>query len=79
VLVEAEIFLRHDAVLRAIDNLECDAEFTRLNFAPCNYVNGKGRTERKIVMTRDGFAFLVMGFTGKRAAEFKQGLIYYLR
>ncbi|MCC3159724.1 Rha family transcriptional regulator [Hymenobacter sp. 15J16-1T3B] len=65
----------HKSVLRAIDNLECDAEFSRRNFAPSTYTDGRGKTQRSVIMSKDGFAFLVMGFTGKRAAQFKQGYI----
>ena len=53
---------RHDHVLRAIDNLECSPEFT-------------GRTLRSFTLTRDGFAFLCMGFTGKEAAQWKEKYI----
>lgn len=65
----------HKAVLRALDNLHCDAEFGRLNFAPIAYRDRRNREQRAVVMTRAGFAFLVLGFTGQKAAEFKQGYV----
>ncbi|TGE05610.1 Rha family transcriptional regulator [Hymenobacter fodinae] len=65
----------HKNVLRAIDNLECDAEFSRLNFAPGTYTDQRGKKQRCIIMTKEGFTMLVMGFTGKRAAQFKQDYI----
>jgi phage regulator Rha-like protein len=49
--------------LRAIDNLDCDADFRRHNFVLANYSDAQGKPRRKVTMTRDGFAFLFMGFT----------------
>lgn len=72
-LTVAETFgKRHADVLRAIENLECSAEFTERNFASSEYRDSTGRALHKIVMTQDGFSFLVMGFTGKEAARFKE-------
>lgn len=65
----------HKAVLRAMSNLYCDAEFARLNFAPSDYTDRRGKKQRQVLMTRAGFTFLAMGFTGQKAAEFKQGYI----
>ncbi|UWL60716.1 Rha family transcriptional regulator [Brucella pseudintermedia] len=62
---------RHANVLRAIDDLECSPRFTQLNFEFSDYLDSTGRKLRSVNMTKDGFAFLVMGFTGKRALEFK--------
>lgn len=66
----------HKLVLRAIRNLECSAEFTGRNFAPCFYFSElRNNVKRKLpmyYMTRDGFTLLVMGFTGKIAARFKE-------
>lgn len=70
---------RHTEVLRAIDNLECSGDFYRRNFASVTYeyVNGRGGRQegRSVDMTKDGFTFLVMGFTGKKAARFKEAYI----
>lgn len=72
----AEAFNRsHKSVLKALSNLTCDAEFNRLNYAPIAYSDRRKRKQRAVMMTRAGFVFLVMGFTGKRAGEFKQGYI----
>jgi Rha family phage regulatory protein len=65
----------HKTVLRALGNLQCDAEFNRLNYAPIAYRDGRNREQRAVMMTRAGFAFLVMSFTGQKAAEFRQGYI----
>jgi anti-repressor protein len=64
---------RHYNVLRDIDNLECPENFRRLNFEEGVYtLSSTGPQEHRYFdMTKDGFTFLVMGFTGKKAAEFK--------
>jgi Rha family phage regulatory protein len=66
---------KHKNVLQAFDRLECEAEFSRLNFKPITYTDSRHRQQRQIVMTRAGFTFLVLSFTGKKAAEFRQGYI----
>lgn len=65
----------HKTILRSIDNLECSDEFTRHNFVPCKYKNQKNVAQREYLVTKDGFVFLVMGFTGKAAALFKEQFI----
>ena len=67
----------HKNILQSIDKLECSDEFRELNFQLCfeisNLQNGRKQPYYKI--TRDGFAFLCMGFTGKEAAHFKEEYI----
>ncbi len=65
----------HKNVLRDIENLECSAEFSRLNFEPRDYIDERGKTQPMIEMTRDGFTILVMGFTGKEAMQWKEAYI----
>lgn len=65
----------HKNVLRAIDNIACSAEFTRLNFEPVDFIDKNGDARRMFRMTRDGFVFLTMGFTGKAAAAWKEAYI----
>jgi Rha family phage regulatory protein len=66
---------QHKNVLQSIDNLECSDEFSRLNFQPRDYVDERGKVQPMIEMTRDGFTFLVMGYTGTKAAQFKEAYI----
>ena len=66
---------RHDDVLKAIKNLGCSEQFNARNFAAVKYVDAKGESRKSYLMTRDGFSFLVMGFRGKEAAEFKEAYI----
>ncbi len=65
----------HDNVLRDIRNLECSEDFRLLNFEESSYTNKQGREMPMFTMTRDGFAFLALGFTGKAAAEWKEKYI----
>lgn len=77
----AEIFSKeHKNVLRDIRELDCSDEFRGLNFEPSLKIrqlpNGMGeRQDPYYLITRDGFVFLVMGFTGKTAAKFKEAYI----
>lgn len=74
----AEAFEKnHKDVLRNIDHILSEdsgysTEFNRRNFAPINYTDARGRKQRCYAMTRDGFTALAMGFTGKKAARFKE-------
>lgn len=72
----AEVFgKRHTDVLRTIRNLECSPEFTERNFALSEYADTTGRKLPMYTITRDGFAFLASGFTGKEAAQWKEKYI----
>jgi Rha family phage regulatory protein len=79
----AETFKKeHKNVLRDIEQkiLSVAPEsFCRLNFELTSQTvdmpNGGTRKEKMYLMTRDGFAFLAMGFTGKKAAVFKVAYI----
>ena len=74
----AEVFGKlHKNVLRDIQNLECSAEFAKLNFELCHKNNElqSGKPQPYYEITRDGFTFLVMGFTGKLAAQYKEQFI----
>jgi len=62
---------RHTEVLRAIRNLDCPGDFKRRNFASFKTNDLTGVSTSHVDMTRDGFTFLAMGFTGRRAAEWK--------
>ena len=71
-LLVAERFGKeHKNVLRDIENLSCSEEFRRLNFEHTPYVHPQnGQTYKMYVMTKDGFTFLVMGYTGETAGKF---------
>lgn len=76
----AEVFAKqHKDVLRKIESLDCSPEFTSAHF--CAHVqtieigNGATRESKYYEMTKDGFIFLVMGFTGAAAAKIKEAYI----
>lgn len=66
---------RHDNVLRDIESMECSEEFRLLNFEEIYYKDEYRRKQKAYAMTRDGFTFLVMGYRGKKAAQFKEAYI----
>ncbi|EEU9675549.1 transcriptional regulator, partial [Escherichia coli] len=72
----AEFFRKlHKNVIQKIEALECSSEFTELNFKPSEYTDSTGRKLPMYQITKNGFVFLVMGFTGKKAAAFKEAYI----
>ncbi len=72
----AEFFgKRHERVLDKIRNLDCSAKFTEHNFVSSEYTDPTGRKLPMYQITKNGFVFLVMGFTGKKAAAFKEAYI----
>ncbi|WP_434082809.1 Rha family transcriptional regulator [Enterobacter hormaechei] len=64
----------HDKVVNRIENLDCSAEFLTRNFRRVKFEH-KGRSLNAYEVTKDGFTFLAMGFTGKKAAAFKENYI----
>lgn len=63
---------RHDHVLRDIDKLISDSpNLGREMFIETTYINERGKTYKCYLMNRDGFSLLAMGFTGKKALEWK--------
>ncbi|CAJ1837914.1 TPA: Rha family transcriptional regulator [Aeromonas veronii] len=73
----AELFGKeHRNVLRAIRSLDCDEKFAALNFELTDFIDKNGVSRPEYLMTKDGMVFLVMGFTGKQAAQFK---LLYIR
>jgi Rha family phage regulatory protein len=73
----AEVFGKmHHHVMRDIDALDCSREFRESNFGLSSYKPERAKRSYPMYeMTRDGFTFLAMGFTGERAAQFKEGYI----
>lgn len=69
----------HRHVLRDIRELECSDLFKESNFGLSFYIrdlDNRGQHKYPLYyMTKDGFIFLVMGFTGQQAAKFKEDYI----
>ncbi|MGL2976512.1 Rha family transcriptional regulator [Acinetobacter nosocomialis] len=66
---------RHTNILRAIENLDSTKSFNELNFELVEYMDAKGESRPMYEMTKDGWMFLVMGFTGEKAAQIKIAFI----
>ena len=76
-LVAEKFGKEHGDVLKAIDALmskmsdnQCKGYFDDTSIE-VSQPNGGVRYSRVVVMNRDGFTLLVMGFTGKKALQFK--------
>lgn len=70
----AEIFgKQHKDVLRAIELKMADSpkDFNERNFALVKYKDSKGEKRPEYLLTKDGFIFVAMGFTGKAAFKFQ--------
>lgn len=70
----AEMFeKKHSSVVRAIENkIENDStQNCSQCFFKTKYKDASGKWNTKYLMNRDGFTFLAMGFTGKKADEWK--------
>lgn len=79
-LIVAEVFgKRNSDVLRDIRNLNCSDSFRERNFASMVIMNdlpqGGAQRSEYYEMTKDGFSFLVMGYTGEKAGQFKERFI----
>ena len=72
----ADIFKKeHRHVIRDINQLKCSPEFKKANFVEGFYISEQNKKLKCYDITRDGFAFLCMGFTGAKAAEWKEKYI----
>lgn len=62
---------RHDHILRDIDAIKKDVPNFGEMFIETMELDSYGRDRRIYYMNRDGFSLLAMGFTGKKALQFK--------
>lgn len=75
-LLVAEVFGKeHSKVVRDIESLSCSASFNAANFGVITYIDSRNREQTAYEMTKDGFSFLVMGYTGAKAGEYKERFI----
>lgn len=65
---------QHKHVTEKIRSLECSDQFLTANFSTVQF-DHRGNTYESYEMSKDGFMFLVMGFTGKKAAAIKESYI----
>lgn len=61
----------HKDVLESIRNLTAENSAVKNMFILTTYKNTRGREYEEYLMNRDGFSLLAMGFTGKKALEWK--------
>lgn len=71
---------RHDNVLRDIYKITeptsgLSEEFRQLNFEESSYKNNQNKKQPMFLLTKNGFAIVTMGFTGKNAMKFKEAYI----
>ena len=62
---------QHKHVLEAIENIKAENSAVISMFIESTYKAGTGKKYKCYEITRDGFSLLVMGFTGKKALEWK--------
>lgn len=69
----------HRNVLRDVESLECSESFRLLNFEQMFKIRelptGGQVKDRYYNISKDGFTILAMGYTGKKAMEFKEKYI----
>jgi len=74
--IVADVFGKtHKNVLLSIDAMKCSEQFRSLNFKASSYTSPQNKKLYCVEITRDGFSFLCMGFTGAKAAEWKERYI----
>lgn len=66
---------KHKNIIQAIEQLECSQSFRELNFKLTSYTTSQNKSLPMYEITRDGFMFLCMGFTGAAAAQWKEKYI----
>lgn len=67
----------HKDVLEKIEKILADsAENSAQCFRLSHYKDASGKMNKRYLMNRDGFTFLVMGFTGKKADKWKWEYIH---
>src|SRR5690606_20911253 len=72
ILVAKHFIKRYLDVMRAVKKCECSKEFSERNFALAEYTDEQGKPRSMYEMTKNGFSFIAMGFTGTQAAQFKE-------
>lgn len=62
---------KHRNVMQTIKNLTAENSAVKKMFVESTYINSRGQEWPMYYMNRDGFTLLAMGFTGKKAMQFK--------
>lgn len=61
----------HQHVIRDVENLKKDVSNFGQMYVESSYLDSYNRKQRMYIINRDGFTLLAMGFTGKKALQFK--------
>lgn len=74
-LVLAEVFNKNhrdvlEKISSKINSAENSAQYKKM-FAETTYTDKSGKQNKMYYLNRDGFTFIAMGFTGRKADEFK--------
>ncbi len=73
----AKVFHKdHKHVLEAIRNLTAQNSAVKSLVAVGTYKNSRNQKQKMYYLNRDGFSLVVMGFTGKKALQFKLDFIH---
>ncbi len=64
-----------ESTIEQLNKTEEGRQFGQLNFEESSYINAQNKKQPMIIMTRDGFTLLAMGFTGAKAMQFKVAYI----
>lgn len=62
---------QHKHVLSTVESLKAENSAVTPMFCETTYTAGTGKAYKEYLMNRDGFMLLAMGFTGKKALEWK--------
>lgn len=71
VLVAEKFEKRHCDLIKAIKNMTTQNCVVQNMFVESTYFNSQSKEQPMYIMNRDGFTLLAMGFTGKKALQFK--------
>ena len=66
---------KHYHILNLIKSLKCSDNFSKSNFGLADYIDDQGKSRPEYEITKNGAIFLIMGFTGEKASEFKENYI----
>ncbi len=70
-LVAEKFGKQHKHIMQSVKDLMTSVEKSSNLFIKSEYPDNYGRMQPMYIMNRDGFALLVMGFTGDKALQFK--------
>lgn len=71
VLVAEKFERLHRNVIQTVKRITAENSAVRNMFVETTYLNEKQQEQPMYIMNRDGFTLLAMGFTGKKALQFK--------